>query len=396
MKLLIITQKVNKNDSVLGFFHGWIEKFAEKFEKITVICLEKGGVDLPENVSVFSLGKEATQRAASQKFIKSPQLNKRRFNGVNKVFKVLKRIIYILKFYKCIWREKKNYEIVFAHMNQEYVLFGGLLWKILGKKIFLWRNHPKGSFFTRVAVWLSDKVFYTSPFSYTARFKKGVMMPVGVSCESKVKSLSQLNKNQFNGTGKVYKEEDLKILCLGRIAPVKNIEVIIEAMKILKEKEMKFQLSVVGDALEKDEEYYDELKFKVESEKLKKEVRFLPGVPNRETLEVYAKHDIFINATETGSMDKTIFEAIFAGLPVITSNKALRDFFGTKYADLLLFKEGDADSLSFKIEKIREFFCDSEGEKMVLELRKKVEEEQSLEKLSERLFKIFKEEENNA
>ena len=396
MKLLIITQKVDKNDSVLGFFHGWIREFSRKFEKITVICLEKGEVDLPENVKVFSLGKEAARRAASQKFIKPPQLNKRRFNGVNKVFKVIKRIIYILKFYKYIWREKKNYEIVFAHMNQEYVLFGGLLWKILGKKIFLWRSHPKGSCLTRVAVWFSNKVFYTSPFSYTARFKKGVMMPVGVNCESKVKSLSQLNKNQFNGTGKVYKGESLKILYLGRVAPVKNIEVIIEAMKILKEKGIKFQLSVVGDALEKDEEYYDELKLKVKSLKLEKEIKFLPGVPNKETLKVYAGYDIFINATETGSMDKTIFEAIFAGLPVITSNKALRDFFGAKYADLLLFKEGDADDLSFKIEKIREFFCDFEGEKMVLELRKKVEEEQSLEKLSERLFKIFKEEENNA
>ena len=47
MKLLIITQKVNKIDPILGFFHGWIIEFAKHFESITVICLEKGEYNLP-------------------------------------------------------------------------------------------------------------------------------------------------------------------------------------------------------------------------------------------------------------------------------------------------------------------------------------------------------------
>ena len=58
MKLLILTQKVDKNDDVLGFFHGWILEFAKNYEKVTVICLYEGKHDLPENVKVLSLGKE--------------------------------------------------------------------------------------------------------------------------------------------------------------------------------------------------------------------------------------------------------------------------------------------------------------------------------------------------
>jgi len=57
-RLLIITQKVNKNDSVLSFFHAWIAEFAKHFSRVTVVCLEEGEHSLPENVSVFSLGKE--------------------------------------------------------------------------------------------------------------------------------------------------------------------------------------------------------------------------------------------------------------------------------------------------------------------------------------------------
>src|SRR3989344_6741688 len=57
MRLLIVTQKVDKNDPVLGFFHRWIEKFAKNFERVTVICLGKGEYNLPANVKVLSLGK---------------------------------------------------------------------------------------------------------------------------------------------------------------------------------------------------------------------------------------------------------------------------------------------------------------------------------------------------
>ena len=57
MKLLIITQKVDMNDDNLGSFHEWLKKLAEKAD-IFVIGNYVGKYDLPENVKVFSLGKE--------------------------------------------------------------------------------------------------------------------------------------------------------------------------------------------------------------------------------------------------------------------------------------------------------------------------------------------------
>ena len=58
MKLLIITQKIDKNDDLLGIYHKWVKKIAAKCESVRVICLYKGEYDLPDNVKVFSLGKE--------------------------------------------------------------------------------------------------------------------------------------------------------------------------------------------------------------------------------------------------------------------------------------------------------------------------------------------------
>ena len=58
MRLLIYTQKVDKNDPVLGFFHQWIEEFAEHLDALEVVCLEKGEYTLPGNARVTSLGRE--------------------------------------------------------------------------------------------------------------------------------------------------------------------------------------------------------------------------------------------------------------------------------------------------------------------------------------------------
>src|SRR3989344_3937656 len=98
MKILIVTQKVDKNDPVLGFFHRWIEEFAKHYESLVVICLEKGEYHLPQNVKILSLGKEER----------------------------ISKVRYIVHFYKYIWQERKNYDAVFVHMNQEYIILG---WK---------------------------------------------------------------------------------------------------------------------------------------------------------------------------------------------------------------------------------------------------------------------------
>ena len=76
-RLLIITQKIDINDPVLGFFHNWIYEFAKNFSGIVAICLERGDYDLLGNVKVLSLGKE----------------------------KQKSRLKYLILFYKYIWQE---------------------------------------------------------------------------------------------------------------------------------------------------------------------------------------------------------------------------------------------------------------------------------------------------
>lgn len=206
MRLLILTQKVDQDDDVLGFFHGWLLEFAKHFSQITVITLGEGKHSLPSNVRVLSLGKE----------------------------KAFSRLHYLLRFYRFIISERNNYDTVFVHMNQEYVLLGAFLWKLFGKKILLWRNHAKGSVFTRIAVWFSDVVFCTSKESFTAQFSKTVRMPVGVDTHFFAPNPSLVRKSH-------------SLLFLGRISPVKKVEKLLEALREL-EKEQQTTRSLLQGA----------------------------------------------------------------------------------------------------------------------------------------------------
>ncbi len=274
MKLLIITQKVDFQDPVLGFFHRWLEEFAKHYKQVTVICLEKGKYNLPENVRVLSLGKEKRKS----------------------------RINYVINYLHFIWRERKNYDAVFVHMNQEYVLLGWELWKLLGKRIYLWRNHAKGSLLTRLAVAVSDKVFYTSPQSFTAQFKKAVQMPVGIDTDF------------FKPDPSVARKPG-SVLFLGRISPVKKVLEFIEWVKTTD-----YTATIAGPILTADKSYGEGVK-----RALNNQIVYVGPVDQAGALKLYQTHETYVNMTPAGSFDKTILEALSCGVKIKADNPAAQE-----------------------------------------------------------------------
>ncbi len=287
MKLLIITQKVDKNDAILGFFHAWILDFAKNCEKLIVICLEKGEYDLPENVKILSLGKEV----ASQ------------------------RLKYIVNFYKYIWQERKNYDSVFVHMNVEYVILGGLLWKILAKKIALWYMHKSITLKLKLATSLSDYIFTGTKESFRLSSSKLKILHHGI------------DNNLF-----IFKEKEkhpeLRLLTVSRISAIKQVDLMLESLAILKQKiNRPVVLKIVGEAItKKDNLYLADLKLKVHELALDNEVEFLGSIANQRVVDIYNWADIFLNFSKTGSLDKTILEAMSCGTLVLSSNDASRSF----------------------------------------------------------------------
>jgi glycosyltransferase involved in cell wall biosynthesis len=340
MKLLIITQKVDKGDPVLGFFHNWVAELSKRFEFVSVICLEKGQFNLPHNVKVYSLGKESKKS----------------------------RIKYISNFYNYIVGLHKDYDVVFVHMNQEYMLLGGIFWKLLRKKVYFWRNHPHGNMLTRAAVAFANKVFSTSTYSYTARFKKVKIMPVGIDIDRFIDRKVERFKNS--------------ILFIARMSPIKKPDKLIGALEVLNNRGIEFSASFYGDPLPKDEEYYQNLKNSVEEGGLEDKIKFFAGVPNDKTPDIYSIHKIFVNLTPSGSFDKTILEAAACGALPVVVNESLR---GEIKENLITSPEPEklADTLRYWLQK-----TDIEQEKE--ELKKYVLEKHSLHALMDKICSEIK------
>lgn len=362
MKILVLTQKVDKNDVLLSFMHDWLLSLAGIFEFVAVICLEKGEFSLPGNVRVFSLGKEEDRKV--QQF--PPDSKSVEYKVGNSRFR--RRIKYARRFLRYIVEFRKDYDAVFVHMNKEYAALGGLPWRILGKPVFFWYNHIYGDWLVRLAVFFSRKVFYTSPFAFTSRFKKAVAMPAGIDTDFFSPFFPDKKRRS--------------ILFLGRISPVKNLATLLEAAGRLKRNGADFRLSIYGGR--DDEDYARKMEDLAKKLGVSDKIDFLGMLSHKETPRIYRRHDLFVNLTNKGSLDKTTLEAMACGSLVLVSNEAYRGLFPADLSNILIFEEGNSSDLAAKIEKI--FSLSEERKKEIGEkMRELVLEKHSLRHLVQEL-----------
>lgn len=122
------------------------------------------------------------------------------------------------------------------------------------------------------------------------------------------KKLNVLDKRKKLGIDK----DDFVVLFVGRIGTEKNVELLLQSMKTLKDNFKKLKLLIVGSGpqLEEYEEY-------VKDNKLDKFVIFTGAVPWEEIQEYYLISDVFTTASTTETQGLTVVEAMASSLPVV-------------------------------------------------------------------------------
>ena len=291
MKLLIVTQIVDQTDPILGFFHRWIEEFAKHCESIEVICLQEGKRSLPDHVHIHSLGKE---------------------KGAQPSWK------YAASFLSKAYALRTRYDVVFVHMNVEYLVLAGVLWKMLGKKTSLWYTHGTVSLRLRVAAILSNVLFTASPLSLRLSTNKKKIMGHGMDTEAFPLLLPP--------------QVTVSCITVGRVSAVKRIHLLIEAIALLKKQNISTRLTIVGGAVtEQDHAYSKQLKEMVNKEGLEEQVQFLGPKNKTEIIEEFKKSHIFLHASSTGSLDKAPLEALLCGVPVVTTNPEVGGIMDSAY-----------------------------------------------------------------
>ncbi len=266
MRILIVCQVVDPSHSNLGFFVRWIEEFAKHAESVVVIASAVGTYTPPRNVALYSLGKERGVR------------------GVGR----------IVNFFRLITSLQYKYDSIFCHMSPEFVLAGGWWWRLMGKRIGLWYVHGTVSVRLRIALMFTHRAFTASTESLRIKSPKVVVVGHGVDTAF------------FSPDSSVVRGRHM--LSVGRLMLKKRHDRAIERAKIEGR-----PLRIAGDG---------PLRAPLESLAAAQqvEVHFLGGIGQEELRNEYRRAAHLFHASETGSIDKVVLEAMACDTPVVSTS----------------------------------------------------------------------------
>lgn len=207
---------------------------------------------------------------------------------------------------------------------------------------------------------------------YKKNKNKFIEVPYGIDTE------------KFHPSEKDAKEETMKIIFVGGLDKAhyfKGLEVLIEALKLSKEK---IKLNIVGEGDRK--KYFEEL---VKKEKLEDKVCFLDPVENSRLPSIYRENEILVlpSINKSEALGIVLLEAMASGLGVVASNLAgVRSVF-SDHEEGLLIKANSPEDLKEKLDQLAKNYILRKV--MGKRGREKIERKYSLEKMLEKLNSIF-------
>jgi len=314
VKLLFLTQVLDRGDAVLGFVPRWIEGLARRCERVRVLALEVGDVTgLPSNVDVREIGRKGWigRYLRNRRYLREALL-------------------------------EDGFDVVFAHMVPRYTLLSSGIARKANAREFLWYTHGAVDARLERAVKAVELVFTASEESLRIETPKKVVTGHGIDLE------------HFSARG-AEPVRPIRLLEVGRLTPAKDPLTVIAAVGILVSRGFDVHLDLVGGGLvASDDAYSARVAEQIEVGGLAERVVLHGSVPYRDIVPYYQRATMVLSASRTGSIDKVVLEAMACARPVVTCNDSFPRLFRELGADgeKLLFEAGSAASLADRIEGI--------------------------------------------
>jgi glycosyltransferase involved in cell wall biosynthesis len=342
MHLVILTQVLDRQDAVLGFFHGWCAEFARHVDRLTVFAQRVGEVALPANVDVRSLGKEA---------------------GGGRLT-MLQRLLFGLT----RMQGGRRPDAVWAHMVPKFVLYAAPAVLPRGIPIYLWYTHKGVDRSLRMAVPLVRKVFTASEESFRLASRHGRRVVTGHGID-----VAHFLPGPW--------PRPVAVLSVGRLAPSKGQDELLSALDLLEECPL---TELAGDILLASDAPFRDRLHATAAARFPARVRFLGAVPWPAVAAVMRRARIMVNASRTGSVDKVVLEAMACGTLPLTCNESFAPLLGPELAALLMFRRDDPRDLAAGLQRLLAL-PDADAEALGLRLRAIVERDHALGRLIPRM-----------
>jgi glycosyltransferase involved in cell wall biosynthesis len=342
-RLLVFNLATDLEHPVLGFTSYWIRALAEQAEHIDVLTMQAGTIQLPENVRVYSVGKE---------------------RGFSKARRAV-------EFYKLLSRVLAEGPVdgCFSHMITVFSVMAAPILRMKGIPLVTWYAHPSLTPTLKWAHFCSDRMVTSLPGAYPYRADKLSVIGQGIDTRT------------FAPDPNVVPEEN-EVLCVGRISPVKDHLTLIRALTRVPGN---VHLRILGTTTSREDEIYrEEILSQAQQLGVSDRVTIGQPVPPDQLPRHFQRCTVHVNLTPAGFGDKVAWEAMACGRPCLVANTDFRETLG-RYSPQLLFKFQDPEDLATKLKALLEM---APGERAVLGeyLRGRVQELHSLPRLASRVI----------
>lgn len=348
-RLLLFNLATDADDPILGFTTAWINALASRVEAVDVITMRVGRLAVAANVRVYSVGKEQGYSEARRAF----------------------------EFYRILWRllRTNRYDACFAHMQPLFAILGAPLLKLYRVPITLWFAHGAVTRRLRLAERLVDHVVTASAESFRIPSPKTHIIGHGIDTDQFSIPFTQQNEERTRFT----------LVSVGRLNPVKRPDILIDAVGLLRQRGIAVHLRFIGDVT--NGAYLEVLRERVTQAGLDDAIEFAGPLGFDQIAGAYHQADVMVSASQTGSIDKVILEAMACGLPVITSNEAFVPVL-KPWEPLLLMPPDDPAALA---ERVASLMALSSAERDALggELRALVVRDYGIHQMMDRLMRVM-------
>ncbi len=307
MRILIINFELDERSGVLAWQASVAQQLAARCEFVVVVTSRLGQFTCPNNAHIHVV----------PKWVRGMP---RRFGGR---WLVNFDVINLIRQYKI--------DACFIHMAMEwaYVLAPAL--KLYRIPVLVWYAHGTVSNRLRLAHAFADRIVTSTPEGFRLPSKKAHVIGQGVDID-----LFQIPQ---------FAECRNDILYVGRVSPRKRIDLLVNVVSEIKRlrPDLPLRLRVIGPVLtQEDQKYRRHIQALIESNGLNGAIELIGFVPQHDIAAYYQTAFLHLNVSMTGSMDKTVLEALACGCPVLTGNEAFIEMF-KDHPDFLLQSDRPQD-----------------------------------------------------
>ena len=321
MKLLFLTQVLDRDDGVLGFVVRWIEEFAKHTNAVRVVALEVGNTaGLPANVDWVEIGRKGR----------------------------ILRYFHYQRTLRAAFDE--GFDVVLAHMVPRYALVAHKPAGRAGARLYLWYTHKGVDARLRRAVPLVLKTFTASDESLRVETPTRVVTGHGIDTDH-----FELAAPEWRAP--------FRILSVGRLTPAKDPLTVIRALRLVLDAGFQAQVDWVGGGLTSaDVGFADEVQSAIAQASVADHFHLRGEIPYSAVTSFFETANVLVNASHTGSVDKVVLEAMAARRAVLSCNESFPPIFaglddpaafGERAAlgrsAWLMFEKGNAEDLAGKL-----------------------------------------------